>query len=130
MPTHDDVINEVRKARFALLPLKVDLVSGTIREAMANGIPVVTTITPGTPKLNERRRSVLLSEKGDFEGMAQNMIDLIEMEGLEDTLRLNAYETIKEKYDNASIVKEWHDAYFQILENKCTGAPISMEIIK
>ena len=50
--THDDVLAEIRKAKFALLPLKVDLIAGTIREAMSNGLPVVTTVTPVTPTLN------------------------------------------------------------------------------
>lgn len=56
--THDDVIRQIKKSRFALLPLKIDLISGTVRESMANGLPVVTTITPATPKLNEKRESV------------------------------------------------------------------------
>lgn len=129
LPTHKDVINEVHKARFAVLPLKIDLISGTIREAMANGIPVVTTITPGTPKLNEKRKSVLLSEKGDHNAMAQNMISLIENKEFADALRSNAYETIKERYDNEAIIKEWRNAYYEVLENRKTGAKISMEII-
>lgn len=130
LPTHEDVINEVHKARFAVLPLKIDLISGTIREAMANGIPVVTTLTPGTPKLNEKRESVLLSEKGNHKAMAENMISLIENKELADTLRSNAYETIKERYDNEAIIKEWHDAYFEVLEHMSKGTQISMEKFK
>ena len=30
LPTHDDVIAQIRKSRFALLPLRIDLTSGTI----------------------------------------------------------------------------------------------------
>ena len=32
LPTHDDVLRQIRLSKFALLPLKVDLTSGTIRE--------------------------------------------------------------------------------------------------
>lgn len=116
LPSHDDVINQVRKARVALLPLKIDLISGTIREAMANGLPVVTTITPATPKLNENRKSVLLSEKGDFESMASYMLDLLSNEGLYNTLQTNGYATVRERYDNGIEANLWRKAYFEVLE--------------
>lgn len=115
LPTHDDVINQVRKSRFAILPLKVDLISGTIREAMANGLPVVTTITPATPKLNETRESILLSEKGDFEGMANNMFRLLADKKLAEKLQKNAAETVKEKYSNEAAMKQWREGYYNIL---------------
>lgn len=116
--THDDVINEIEKARFALLPVKADLVSGTIREAMAHGIPVVTTITPATPKLNEERESILLSEKGDFKAMADNMCRLLTEEGLADRLQKNAAETVKERYSNDAAMKQWRKCYYDVLASK------------
>ena len=124
LPTHDDVINEVRKARVAILPLKIDLISGTIREAMANGLPVVTTITPGTPKLNENHESVLLSEKEDFNNMASNMLDLLDNEELYKTLQANGYATVRERYDNGIEANLWRDVYYAVLENKKNGTPI------
>lgn len=118
LETHDDVINEIEKARFALLPVKADLVSGTIREAMAHGIPVVTTITPATPKLNEERESILLSEKGDFKAMADNMCRLLTEEGLADRLQKNAAETVKERYSNDAAMKQWRKCYYDVLASK------------
>lgn len=129
LPTHEDVIRQVRKSKFAVLPLKVDMVSGTIREAMANGLPVVTTITPATPKLNETRESLLISEKGNHKAMAENMSALLNCEELAEKLRTNAYITIKEKYDNETIAKSWRDAYFAILENKKRGVSIPDNIL-
>lgn len=116
LPTHNDVLNEVRKARFALLPLKVDLISGTIREAMANGLPVVTTITPATPKFNVERKSLLLSEKEDFKAMADNMCRLLEEKGLADMLRNNAVQTLQERYSNAAAMQQWRDSYYRVLK--------------
>lgn len=118
LPAFDDVIAEIRKARFALLPLKIDLVSGTIREAMANGLPVVTTITPSTPKFNENRESVLLSEKGDFDKMAENMCLLIEDESFSENLKNNALITIEKLHDNQSAMEEWRKNYFEILQER------------
>lgn len=130
LPTHDDVINHVRKARFAVLPLKIDLIASTIREAMANGLPVVSTITPATPTLNAKRQSVLLSEKGDFEYMAKNMIDLLDNEDLRVLLQVNGYETIKEKYDNSIEAGIWREAYYAVLANKRKGTSIPTKLMK
>lgn len=130
LPSHDDVINQVRKARFAILPLKIDLISGTIREAMANGLPVVTTITPGTPKLNENRKSVLLSEKEDFNNMASNMLDLHDNEDLYKTLQANGYATVRERYDNGIEANLWREAYYAVLENYKTGEPLTGKLVK
>lgn len=113
--THDEVIKEVKKAKFALLPVKADLVSGTIREAMVNGLPVITCITPVTPLLNEKRESILLSEKGDFQAMSNNMCRLIEDRELGNLLQRNAVETVKERYSNEATMKKWKDCYYNIL---------------
>ena len=116
LATREDVINEVRKARFALLPLKVDLISGTIREAMANGLPVVTTITPITPEFNDTRDSLLLSEKVDFNVMASNMCRLLEEKGLANKLRVNAALTLQERYSNEAAMKLWKENYYKVLK--------------
>lgn len=117
LATHDDVISQIRKARFALLPLKVDMVSGTIREAMANGLPVATTITPSTPRLNACRESVLLSETGDHSALADNMCRLLEDEEFARRLSANALITASERLSNTDSMIEWKDAYFSILKH-------------
>lgn len=117
LPTHDDVIKQVRKSRFALLPLKIDLTSGTIREAMANGLPVVTTDTGelGTQKLNLNEECVLISPQGDHEAMAKNMLRLVNDSELVEKLRSNSIKKAKTKQTNAQIVMEWKDAYHSVL---------------
>ncbi len=90
LPTHQDVLKQIQLSRFAILPLKVDGVSGTIREAMFAGIPIVSTITRSTPDLNVNRESLLLSKQGDSEGMAFNMVRLVQSPELAFRLRSNA----------------------------------------
>ena len=114
----------MRKARFAVLPLKIDYISGTIREAMANGIPVVTTITPGTPMLNEIRESVILSEKGDYSAMAKNMFLLMEDESFVNKISQNAAITVKEILNNTTEMRHWVDIYRAIIANKRENLPI------
>lgn len=111
LETHIDVINQMRKSRVALLPLKVDFVSGTIREAMSNGLPVVTTITEGTPSLNMKRESVLLSGKGDAKTMAKNMIRLLNDSVFYDHIRENAFITASEYSTNSDRIRQTVEIY-------------------
>lgn len=127
--THDDVIRQIKKSRFALLPLKIDLISGTVRESMANGLPVVTTITPATPKLNEKRESVLLSPIGDHQAMAENMLKLLNDEKYADMIRENAGITASERVNNEHVIRRWIDAYHACIENFKNGTPIPENLL-
>ncbi len=130
LPTHEDVLRQIRKSRFALLPLRVDLTSGTIREAMSNGLPVVTTDTGelGTQKLNFQRKNALLSPVGDALAMADNMLYLIKDNDLAETLRQNGFQTRLEAGSNAMTVHRYVDAYKACIENKRNNVPLSTEI--
>lgn len=122
--THEDVIRQIKKSRYALLPLKIDLISGTVRESMANGLPVVTTITPDTPKLNEKRESVLLSPIGDHQAMAENMLKLLNDEKYAEMIRENAGITASERVNNEQVVRRWIEAYHACIANFKNGTPI------
>lgn len=116
LPSHDDVIQQIRKAKYALLPLKMDIIPNTIIEAMSNGLVVVTTVTVnGTPKLNERRECVLLSKQGDYQAMADNMVKLISDNDFALRLRENSYITIEESHSNTEIIAKWFDTYKLLL---------------
>lgn len=127
--SHDDVIARIRQATFAILPLKIDFISGTIREAMANGLPVVTTITPGTPMLNQKRESIILSEKEDFKSMALNMQRLMDDCSFAESIRKNAAITASERSSNYDDMRHWVDVYKVIIENKNSGTSISEHYI-
>lgn len=111
LPTHDDVLEAVAKARIALLPIKIDFIPGTIREANALGLPVVTSITEGTPLLNEKRQCALLSKGGDHKTMADNMIRVFEDKTLAEELIQNSYIRLQEAYDNSHAVANWVEGY-------------------
>ena len=117
LPTHEDVLKQIRKARFALLPLKIDLTSSTIREAMYNGLPVITTDTGdlGTQMLNNGYMCVLISPKSDVQAIADNMLLLLKDESLCETLRQNSYRRLNEELNNDLIVRDYVYAYKHIL---------------
>lgn len=128
-PTHRDVTSYVKKAQFALLPLKVDFVSGTIREALSLGLPVVTTRTEGTPTLNQKRITVLISDIGDAHQLANNMETLLQSESLKRELVRNGYTTLKEMCNNRKEAEILTQAYIEIFIEKTTGKKISDELM-
>lgn len=128
LPTHNDVLSQIQKSKFALLPLKIDIISGTIREAMFSRIPVVTSVTSGTPSLNEKRESVLISEQGDYQAMAQNMIKLLELPELAEKLKTNGLKTANERWNNNRSMLQLVKAYEAIIEHHRNNKPIPSEI--
>ena len=130
LESHEDVIEQIRKARFALLPLKIDLVSGTIREAMSNGLPVVTTDTGelGTQRLNQPKQCVMLSEIGDSEALADNMLKLLDDSELAETLRRNSYRRRLEGRSNEDVVRRYLEAYRACIGQKRNGTPVPEEL--
>lgn len=132
LPTHEDVLKQIRKSRFALLPLKVDITSGTIREAMSNGLPVITTDTGegGTQKLNRERNTVLISPIGNHQALADNMLRLLDNAELADTLRKNSYQQRATARSNEETIRRYVDAYIACLSYKKNEGLIPDELIK
>ena len=115
LPSHDDVIDLVRTAKVALLPLKVDIVSSTIREAMACGLPTVSTITPGTPKMNEEGEVILLSECQDVDGLSEHVTSLLTDSNFYERYSKNALEYIQNHFSNEKLVNDWVNYYKKII---------------
>jgi len=132
LPTHDDVLRQIRKSRYALLPLRSDLVSGTIREAMSNGIPVLTTDTGklGTQTLNATSQCALISEIGDHQALADNMMRLLNDDELSEMLRQNAYKMRSTVRSNEDISRHYVEAYKACLNYYNNRIPIPEELIK
>lgn len=100
-PSKIDMFNYVHQARFALLPVKMDFLSGTILQAMEMEMPVVTHITSGTPTLNAKRPTALLSEIGDVHTMAKQMVELMDDEQLAQQLADNGKLFMQERRNKA-----------------------------
>ena len=130
LPTREDVIKGIQSSRYALLPLKIDIMSSTIREAMACDLPVITTITKdGTTLINEKRETVLLSEIGDHKALAENMIRVMDDKELADKMIENGRLLLKENFDNEPIVQKQKIALFAAYENFKNGTPIPEELL-
>ena len=129
LPTHDDVILQIRKAKYALLPITMDILPGTVREAMANGLVVLTSITEGTPTLNAEMESVLLSPVCDYEKMADDMLKVLENPDYAKTLRENAWKIAEERSSNREVIQKWVDSYKACLEYCKEGIPVPSTLV-
>jgi glycosyltransferase involved in cell wall biosynthesis len=123
-PVHADMFKQVKKSKMAVLPNKLDVISSTIREAMFLEVPVVTTITTGTPFLNKGSQTVLLSEIGDIKTLAHNMIELLNNPELSDFLVKNAKKLAEEIFDNNAIAHKLIEDNKAIINHFNNGVPI------
>ena len=85
---------------------------------MANGLPVVTTITAGTPTLNQNKETVLLSPIGDHKALADNMVRLYKDPLLAKLLQTNGAEYMANTFSNKAMIKEWITAYEMAVEKR------------
>lgn len=116
-PSHQDALKQVVKSRFSLVPIKVDLISGTILESIKLGLPVITYITKGTPNMNKNKQSVLLSEISDYDSLASNMIKLIDNPDLARELNKNALSYVDGIWNNRRAVERLSDVYRAVYDN-------------
>ncbi len=129
-PEQIDMFNYVKQARFALLPVKLDFISGTILQAMEMGMPIVTHITSGTPSLNKDRETVLLSEIGDTETMAKQMICLMEDDNLVSRLKENGLIYMQESHKKAAAgITQKVKQYKAVVDYYRHGIPIPKELL-
>lgn len=98
--TYNDALQQVLRAHNALIPIKVDIISGTIREAMMLGIPVVTYATKGTPALNKEKKTILLSSINDYKDIANNMLRLVSDSVFREELIRNSEIYCQSKWDS------------------------------
>lgn len=129
-PEYNDMLQYVKQAKYALLPIKMDVLSGTIIEAMRMGMPVVTSRTSGTPALNKKRKTVLISDIGDNEGLAKNMLDLYESPKLAEELKENANQYLAELDEsNSHNINTMVAQYKAVIAHYREGVSIPKELL-
>lgn len=128
-PAHEDMFKQILKAKFAVLPSKLDVISTTIREAMHLGLPVITYKTSGTPMLNSEKECVLIAELGDVNNLAEKMINLLQSKILADTLRRNAKEFFNNNYNNSDESLKLVETYHAVINHYSKGFEIPQALL-
>jgi N-acetyl-alpha-D-glucosaminyl L-malate synthase BshA len=90
-----DTTHVLEIADVFLLPSETESFGLAALEAMAVGVPVISSNTGGIPEVNIHGYSGYLSNVGDVEDMAKNMIHLLHPDNLP-TFKINSKERSKE----------------------------------
>lgn len=123
-----DLFLHIQKSRFALLPCKMDNISGTMTQAMQLGLPLVVYKTTGTPTFNREKVCALIAEHSNVEDLATQMLVLMNNPQKAEMLAKNAreFQEKRAEYNHGNgerLIANFHS----IIENYRNGAPIPKE---
>jgi N-acetyl-alpha-D-glucosaminyl L-malate synthase BshA len=110
-----DTQHVVEIADTFLLPSETESFGLAALEAMAVGVPVISSNTGGIPEVNLHGVTGFLSDVGDVEDMAKNTLEIFKNHETLQQFRRNAQNRAKE-FDLDSIVKQYEAVYNSLLE--------------
>ncbi len=97
-----------------LLPSETESFGVSALEALASGVPVITTNAGGLPEVQIHGQTGFLSKVGDVEDMAQNALKLLNDDNLRNEFSQNAKERAKNFTVN-KIVPQYEALYDKVL---------------
>ncbi|MEP7208892.1 MAG: glycosyltransferase family 4 protein [Casimicrobiaceae bacterium] len=112
----DQIANLYRTAAVALNPSRVDNMPNSVLEAMASGVPVVSTSVGGVPYIVRDGETGLLVEAGDHPAMARAMLRVLGEPALAASLRRNALRDVQQ-YAWPVVRARWLAVYARLLRN-------------
>jgi N-acetyl-alpha-D-glucosaminyl L-malate synthase BshA len=98
-----------------LLPSETESFGLAALEAMAEGVPVVSSNTGGIPEVNIDGYSGFTSNVGDVESMANNAIRILENKETHQIFRKNALEQAK-KFELSEVLPLYEELYESVLK--------------
>ncbi len=101
------------EADAMLNPTRVDNMPNSVLEALACGLPVISTNVGGVPYIVEDRRTALLVPRDDPRAMAQAMIELKSDVELRATLRREGLAEVA-RYGRDKVEPLWFDLYREL----------------
>jgi L-malate glycosyltransferase len=101
-------------ADLFLLPSEYESFGLAALEAMAAGVPLISTDVGGLPEINIPGQTGFLSKVGDIEDMSRHAIEILEDDAVLKNFKVRAAAQAK-KFDIHSIVPQYEDLYNRYL---------------
>jgi L-malate glycosyltransferase len=98
-----------------ILPSEYESFGLAALEAMACGVPVISTNTGGLPEINVPGVTGYLSDVGDIDNMAENAIKIIKNDSTLQQFKSNALEHTR-NFERDKIVPLYENLYLQVIE--------------
>jgi glycosyltransferase involved in cell wall biosynthesis len=83
----------------------------SVLEAMASGLPVVSTAAGGVPNLFEAGKEGFLVAPGDLHGLAKSMNSLLKYEAARQSMGAAAASRARKNYDLANMIRAYEEVY-------------------
>ncbi|MBK7378917.1 MAG: N-acetyl-alpha-D-glucosaminyl L-malate synthase BshA [Ignavibacteriales bacterium] len=113
----DGLVEILNSADLFLIPSQSESFGLAALEAMACGLPVISSSVGGLPELVKHNESGFIAEIGDVERMAKYAIDLLTNEKKYSLFSKNARERAVQLFDVSKVVPMYEKHYQNILEN-------------
>lgn len=91
-------------------------ISNWILESMADGKPVIATVSGGTNEIVLHGQNGFIVPKGDVEGMATRIEELVDDENLYSTISIEAVNTVHKKFLLSIMIDEYIKLYNELLK--------------
>ena len=98
-----------------LLPSEKESFGLSALEAMAHGVPIISSDAGGIPEVNKHGKTGYLSKIGDTESMTLNALSLLQNESLHKSFKKQA-EQQAEKFNLESVVNKYECIYVDAIE--------------
>jgi len=114
----NDVVNLMKKSKIFVLPSRWEGLPIVLLEAMANGIPVVSTPVGGVPELIENGKDGILVEPNNPNALAEAILKLLQNENLCKNIANNSFEKVKNEYSIENYTFKLLNFYKGVLDEK------------
>jgi N-acetyl-alpha-D-glucosaminyl L-malate synthase BshA len=110
-----DAANLMGLADLFLLPSQTESFGLAALEAMAVGVPVISSNTGGIPEVNKQGYSGFLSDVGNIDEMAENGVKILSDDKVLNQFKLQAQEQARQ-FSLEKILPEYEALYKEVLE--------------
>jgi glycosyltransferase involved in cell wall biosynthesis len=90
----------------------------SVMEAMASGLPIVSTAAGGVPDLFESGKEGLIVQPGDVQGLSSSMISLLRNREARQSMGMAATRRAKENFDVSTMVQAYEELYEKLIEHR------------